>query len=125
LMADLKPSQHATDNRCEYCFSLAIRLAGKEVPGDHPTVLEGCPRSTINDRCKPNEKMSLWASISRPVALLVNRHALVDGEIDFVDRANPQPGDYYYIHPAQPAPRTRVVVALPRGRKTGPLASIR
>ena len=32
---------------------------------------------------------------------LVNPQAPMDGEIDYVDRANPQPGDYYYVRVTQ------------------------
>ena len=32
---------------------------------------------------------------------LVNPQAPMDGELDYVDRANPQPGDYYYIRLTQ------------------------
>lgn len=32
---------------------------------------------------------------------LVNPQAPMDGEFDYVDRANPQPGDYYYVRVTQ------------------------
>ena len=32
---------------------------------------------------------------------LVNPAAPMDGELDYVDRSNPQPGDYYYVRVTQ------------------------